>query len=146
MFYCMFYFTCDRSLTQVNHHYRPLPIGDPVPTYIHPIHASLSLSSRFTFPSPPLPFSPDSNRPLKTCQRVWRSAVSSPGLSFLHVCSHKASGCSTYNMCLRHNLNAKLVRIGKLIYTELLGSKLAPLELMALFGRTPLTFLRPASC
>ena len=30
------------------------------------------------------------------------------------------------NICLRHNLNIKVVQIRKLIYTEFLGSKMAP--------------------
>ena len=46
---------------------------------------------------------------------------------------------------MRHNLNIKIVQIGKLIYTEFLGSKMAaPLKSAALFGRTPRTCLRPA--
>jgi len=42
-------------------------------------------------------------------------------------------------MCLRHNLNIKIVQIGKLIYTEFLVSKFA-----ALIVRTLGTCPRPA--
>jgi len=37
-------------------------------------------------------------------------------------------------ICFRLNQNIKVVQIGELVYTEFLGSKMAPLESAALFS------------
>jgi len=64
---------------------------------------------------------------------------------FLHYMLVKRMWLQRQHLCLRHKLNVKVVHIGKLIYTEFLGSKIAlPLKFVALFGRTPRTCPKPA--
>jgi len=61
--------------------------------------------------------------------------------------ANASGGCSVNRLylCLRRNLNIRVVQIGNLIDTEFSWSKIAvPLNFAALFGRTPRTCLRPA--
>jgi len=44
---------------------------------------------------------------------------------FLKVFETNSISLNVINICFRHNLNIKVVQIGKLIYMEFLGSKMA---------------------
>jgi len=93
----------------------------------------------------PLKSARDSGERYKLPQRVRGGAPSTLVFSLLYCMLTIHIWLQHWYLCLRHNLNIKVIQIGNLIYREYSGPKLRPSKKIgALFGRTPRTCLRQA--